>query len=84
MKLSLLCPGPVNTNFNNVADVKFKIKGLTSEFVAKYAINRMFKGKLIIVPGFNVRMARRFLEILPDRIKEVFAYNSQVRKDAKK
>ena len=81
VKLSILCPGPVNTNFNNVADVKFKLEGLTSEFVAKYTIKEMLKGKLIIVPGFWVRNARRFLEILPDRIKECFAYNAQVRKE---
>lgn len=84
VKISLLCPGPVDTNFNNVADVKFKIKGLTSEFVAKYAVNKMLKGKLIIVPGFSVRSARRFIEILPDRITEIFAYNSQVRKESRK
>lgn len=81
VKISLLCPGPVDTNFNNVADVKFKIKGLTSEFVAKYAIEKMLKGKLIIVPGFSVRTARRFIEILPDRVTEIFAYNSQVKKE---
>ena len=80
VRISLLCPGPVNTNFNNVADVKFKMKGLTSEFVAKYAISKMLKGKLIIVPEFSVRNARRFLEILPDRLKEAFAYNAQIRK----
>ena len=81
VKLSLLCPGPVNTNFNNVADVKFRMEGLTSEYVAKYAVRNMLKGKLIIVPGFWVRNARRFLEIIPDNIKEIFAYNAQVRKE---
>jgi len=33
--ISVLCPGPVATNFNNVADVKFSIKALPSEYVAK-------------------------------------------------
>ena len=33
VKLSILCPGPVNTNFNNVADVNFKAKSLSSEYV---------------------------------------------------
>ena len=28
VKVSVLCPGPVNTNFNNVAGVKFNIKSL--------------------------------------------------------
>ena len=50
--VSVLCPGPVKTNFNNVANVKFEIKSTTSEYVAKYAIDKMFKNKLIIVPTF--------------------------------
>ena len=49
VKLSILCPGPVNTNFNNVADVNFKAKSLSSEYVAKYAVNEMLKGKFYIV-----------------------------------
>ena len=29
VKISIFCPGPVNTNFNNVADVKFNISSLS-------------------------------------------------------
>ena len=50
VKISCLCPGPVNTNFNNVAGVNFSVKPLTSEYVAKYAIDNMLKGKLVIIP----------------------------------
>ena len=42
VKISLLCPGPVKTNFNNVANVKFEINSLTSEYVARYAVNKMY------------------------------------------
>jgi len=35
VRISILCPGPVNTNFNNVAGVKFGVKSLSSEYVAK-------------------------------------------------
>ena len=41
--ISCLCPGPVETNFNNVAGGSFVIKGLKSEDVAKYAVDKMFK-----------------------------------------
>lgn len=51
VKISILCPGPVNTNFNNVADVHFKAKSLSSEYVAKYATEKMLNGKFYIVPG---------------------------------
>ena len=30
VQISILCPGPVDTNFNKVADVQFALKGLSS------------------------------------------------------
>lgn len=51
-----LCPGPVDTNFNNVANVNFSIKPLSSTYVSKYAIDNMFKHKKIIIPGFKIRL----------------------------
>ena len=41
--ISALCPGPVNTEFNRVAKGKFELKGLSSEYVAKYAIDKSLK-----------------------------------------
>ncbi len=58
-----LCPGPVDTNFNNVAGVHFSVKALTSSEVAHYAIDQMFKKKVVIVPGWKMKLAlfgRRF------------------------
>ena len=62
--ISCLCPGPVDTNFNKVAGGEFSMKPLTSDYVARYAIDKMFKNKLLIVPGFMVRLGifgRRFV-----------------------
>ena len=59
-----LCPGPVDTNFNNVAGVKFSVKPLTSSVVAHYAIDMMFKKKVVIIPGTKMKLAlfgRKFL-----------------------
>lgn len=81
VKVSVLCPGPVKTNFDNVAGVKFRIKGLTSKFVAKYAIEKMLKNKLIIVPGTKIKFLRIISEIIPDAIIEEFSYYAQTRKN---
>ena len=35
VSVSVLCPGPVNTEFNDVANVKFALKRLSSEYVAR-------------------------------------------------
>ena len=80
VKLSILCPGPVNTNFNNVADVNFKAKSLSSEYVAKYAVNEMLKGKFYIVPGAQIKCLRFISKIVPNNIIAKFAYKVQERK----
>ena len=49
--ISALCPGPVNTNFNKVAGGGFNTSSLSSEYVAKYGIDKTLKGKMIIIPG---------------------------------
>lgn len=50
------CPGPVHTNFNQVAGVRFELKGLESYDAASYAISKMFQRKMMIVPGFSMKM----------------------------
>lgn len=84
VKISLLCPGPVDTNFNHVANVQFKIPGLTSEYVAKYAIKNMRKGKFIIIPGKLIKIARWLTEITPTLITEEISYHMQTRKERKR
>ena len=63
--ISALCPGPVDTNFNNVANGSFVIDGISKEYVAKYAVEKMFKNKLVIIPKFSIKMAVFATRILP-------------------
>ena len=55
--ISALCPGPVDTEFNKVAQGKFKIAGASSEYVAKYAIDKLLQKKLFIIPKLSVKLA---------------------------
>lgn len=80
VKISVLCPGPVNTNFNKVANVKFNLKGQSSEYVAKYAINKTLKGKLIIIPGTKIKIARFLAKILPEKLSARVCMKMQKRK----
>lgn len=79
-QISILCPGPVNTNFNKVADVQFAIKGLSSEYVAKYAVDKMLKGKFYIVPGWKIKLARFGAKIAPSSFVAKISYRMQRRK----
>ena len=80
VQISILCPGPVNTNFNKVADVEFALKGLSSEYVAKYAINKFLKGKFYIVPGWKIKLARIGAKLAPASFVAKISYNMQKRK----
>lgn len=80
VQISILCPGPVNTNFNKVADVEFSIKGLSSEYVAKYAIKKMFEGKFYIIPGIKIKLAKVASKIFPTNIVSKVSYHMQKRK----
>ena len=80
VQISILCPGPVDTNFNKVADVEFALKGLSSEYVAKYAINKFLKGKFYIVPGWKIKLARIAAKLAPASFVAKISYNMQKRK----
>ncbi|MBO5375735.1 MAG: SDR family oxidoreductase [Bacilli bacterium] len=81
--VSCLCPGPVVTNFNDVANVQFAMKGLDSDFVAKYAIDKMFKNKLIIVPGFKMKATLFFNRFVSSKFALKVVYNFQKKKEKK-
>ena len=80
VQISVLQPGPVDTNFNNVANVKFNLNSLTSEYVARYTVDKFLKGKFAIVPGFSIKLARFFAKITPNNIGTKFVYYMQERK----
>ncbi len=78
--ISVLCPGPVDTNFNNVAGVKFGVKPLKSSYVAKYAIDEMLKNKMLIIPGFKMKCAKFFSRFVSDKFLLKITYRIQKKK----
>ena len=78
--IGALCPGPVDTEFNDVANVKFSIQSLNSHDVAEYAINQMFKRKLIIIPGWKMKFIV-FSRLLPRKLLLRINYNIQKKKE---
>lgn len=75
--ISVLCPGPVDTEFNNRAGVRFIINGQTSKFVADYAIKKMFRKKLLILPGFIVKMGVFIQRLVPTKLLLKIGYRLQ-------
>ena len=80
VQISVLCPGPVKTNFNKEAGVNFKIKALSSSYVAKYAVSKMLLGKTVIIPGFKMKAVKFIIRFLPDKFVARVNYNIQKKK----
>ena len=81
VKISVLCPGPVRTNFNKVAGVDFAAPSLSSEYVAKYAVNKMLKNKFSIVPGTLMKITRFLEKLAPHNLVSNISYFVNYRKD---
>ena len=77
VKISVLCPGPVNTNFNNIAGGSFNTKSASSGYVAKYAIDKMFDNKLIIIPTIKIKLAVFFTRLVPTKLLLRINYHIQ-------
>lgn len=82
VSISVLCPGPVNTEFDKVAKVSFGIGSLESKYVAGYAVEKFLKGKTVIVPGFSIKLARFFAGICPERLACLVTHRLQKHKTA--
>ncbi len=75
---SVLCPGPVDTEFNKCAKVKFALPGAKSDRVVKYALAKMFKRKLTILPQTRIKLAVLGMSFMPSKI--IMAVTSRVQK----
>lgn len=62
------CPGPVNTEFNDVAGADFATGGLDEMAAAEYAIEKMFDGQLIIVPSLTAKLAAAAAKVTPSKL----------------
>lgn len=60
-----LCPGPVNTEFNDRAGVIFALKGITPELCVEEAMRGMLHGRTIIVPSALMRAATTAQKLVP-------------------
>ena len=80
VQISILCPGPVDTNFNKVANVKFNLKEANSQDIANYAIKKLEQGKFYIIPGAGVKIAKFGVRLLPTLLISKMTYKVQQRK----
>ncbi len=77
--IGCLCPGPVETNFNDKLGVKFN-KAQNSDVLARYTIKKMFQKKIVIIPTINHKLNAFFNKFVPLKILLNANYNVQIKK----
>lgn len=77
VSITVLCPGPVDTNFNNRAGVSFSVKPITPDYAAEYALRKAFDRQLIAIPGFSVRAGVFASRFVPHKLLSAIVYGIQ-------
>lgn len=78
--IGALCPGPVNTEFNQVANVEFALSGISVKKCVKAAFTGMAERKVIIVPSLLMKASVAGRKFLPDKMLLQILAHQQKRK----
>lgn len=81
VKISVLCPGPVKTEFNKVAKGEFNVEEENARRVARYAIDKALQNKLVIVPGLLTKVGLFLNRFAPWKLSLRIVYLIQERKE---
>lgn len=79
-----LCPGPVNTEFNDIAKVEFALPGITPKQCVSYAIKQMKKHKTVIVPKLYMKASTTLGRFIPQKVLiKIIAHQQKKKIDGK-
>lgn len=78
--ISMLCPGPVDTGFNDTANVTFALKGIRPSYCASYALRKMFCKELVIVPTLPIKAAVLGARFIPRKMLLAITARQQKKK----
>ena len=80
VRISLLLPGPVYTNFNKKMNINFSVKAMNPSKVVSYTLQKLYKNKKVIVPGLKNRLSILLTKLLPETLITSFNYKIQSKK----
>ncbi|MBQ7636395.1 MAG: SDR family oxidoreductase [Lachnospiraceae bacterium] len=78
--ISILCPGPVATDFAKNANISFLFIGTDATNVAEYAIRHL--NRFYIVPKFYVKASRIILHLIPTALTARIVYFLQSKRQS--
>ena len=83
VQVACLCPGPVDTEFNAVANVQFALPGISAAYCVRCALAGLRRGQTVIVPGPVVAAGTALSRLLPRRALLALTARQQKRKQGR-
>ena len=83
VQVACLCPGPVDTEFNAVANVQFALPGISAAYCVRCALAGLRRGRTVIVPGPLVAAGTALSRLLPRRALLRLTARQQKRKQGR-
>lgn len=78
--ISVLCPGPVETQFGKASGSNLGKKAVSARLVAEVAVSGMLAGKKTIVPTLTIKATRILSKLLPEALSVRTIYKIQAAK----
>lgn len=66
--IGCLCPGPVDTEFNDIAQVEFALKGISASSCVQYCLKKMFQRQIVIIPTLKMKIALTLGKWIPSSL----------------
>jgi short-subunit dehydrogenase len=80
INIMTVCPGPVKTEFNEVANASPKMKGLPVEKCVESILKGLDKNKTLVIPSFKMKLLRFMLRFSPTKLLLKISYKIQSKK----
>ena len=80
VKVCVMCPGPVDTDFNRRAGVDFSVKPISAAYAAACGVRGMLSGKTVVIPGLMCKIAAIALKFIPLDMQLKLCYKIQHKK----
>lgn len=80
ISITTLCPGPVNTEFNKVANADFNLASISAKQCAKEAVHGLFKKRELVVPSINMKLLRIASKLAPLKLILPMEFRIQTKK----
>ena len=83
VKVSCLCPGPVDTAFNDNSGVTVSGKQITARQAAREGVDGALAGKMLVIPGTKMKLVTVGSHLLGEHLSTVINYHIQKKKAGK-